>query len=161
MASPADSDLSSSSSDSLIISDVKAQIRTSLENLDYFGSFAACGKIGNLIDPHVEIDGLGRIGRPLTEESAQSLIKKCHQSPFGKGAKTVIDTSVRKTWELNNDQFHLSNPEWKTQLNRILLQALRKLGLQDDEIQGMEAQLYKMLLYEKGAMFKAHKESVS
>ena len=161
MASHIDNDVSSSDSDSLIIPDIKAQIRTSLESLKCFGSFASFGQIDILADPHIDIDGLGRIELPLTGESAQSLISACHQSPFGKGAKTVIDTSVRRTWELNNDQFHLSNPHWKTQLDHILVKALGELGLEDSEIHDTEAQLYKMLLYEKGAMFKAHKELVS
>ena len=67
---------------------------------------------------------------------------------------------MRRTWELNNDQFHLENPSWKEQFDGIVANALEELGLNDDEVCETEAQLYKMLLYEKGAMFKAHKESV-
>jgi hypothetical protein len=146
--------------DSYTRTDIKAQLQSALDGLERVGSFASFGNIEGLIDPHVCIGDLGQIKLPLTEESAQSLIKICHQSPFGNGEKTIIDTSVRKSWELNNDQFHLRNPAWKNELDEIAAKALNELGLSHGEICETEAQLYKMLLYEKGAMFKAHKELV-
>lgn len=160
MASYSDEDISNSDSTDITITQVKTKIRSTLEHLDWAGSFAYFGKIEHLVDPHICVRGLGRIKLPLTEESAQSLIKTCHQSPFGKGDKTIIDTSVRNTWELNNDQFNLENHKWKEELGCIVDKALVELGLNDNEACDTEAQLYKMLLYEKGAMFKAHKELV-
>jgi hypothetical protein len=160
MASRSDEDESTSSLGSLTGTGVKTKIRSALDSLDSAGSFASFGNIKALIDPRVCVDGLGHIKFPLTEESAQSLIKTCHRSPFGNGEKTIIDTSVRRTWELNNDQFRIENPEWKKELDKIKTKALNELGLNDSDVHETEAQLYKMLLYEKGAMFKAHKELV-
>ena len=140
------------------IDDVKSSITSAIEQLEYNGSFATFGAFNSLPDPIIIVNGLGPIKLPLTEETAQSLIKTCHQSPFGKGDQTIIDTSVRRTWELNRDQFHFENPGWQSYLNGIVYKALNELGLADGAIRKTEAQLYKMLLYEKGAMFKAHKE---
>jgi hypothetical protein len=160
MASQSDEDRSTSDSDDLYSSDIKTQIRSTLEDLVWVGSFASFGKINKFIDPQVFVDGLGRIQLPLTEESAQSLIRACHQSSFGKGDQTIIDTSVRRSWELNSDQFLLQSFKWQKELDSIVSDALTELGLDDLEARETEAQLYKMLLYEKGAMFKAHKELV-
>lgn len=62
---------------------------------------------------------------------------------------------MRKTWELNHDQFSLS-PEWQGYVNTITKRACYELGVSGDAV---TAELYKMLLYEKGAMFKPHTDS--
>ena len=65
-----------------------------------------------------------------------------------------MDTTVRKTWELNVDQFELKNPAWQRMLDEIVGKVKTRLGVCSE----IEAMPYKMLLYEEGAMFKPHKE---
>lgn len=65
---------------------------------------------------------------------------------------------MRKTWELNPDQFDLSNPSWTTYLSDLALKAMKGLGCPAGIV--AKPSLYKLLLYEEGAMFKAHKECV-
>ncbi|KAF1958927.1 hypothetical protein CC80DRAFT_546245 [Byssothecium circinans] len=74
--------------------------------------------------------------------------------PFGKGDRTVVDTSVRNTWELDSTQFCLANPAWKSCFSEILQRAASGLGLLD-----VTAHLHKLLLYEEGSFFKRHKDS--
>jgi hypothetical protein len=50
--------------------------------------------------------------RKLTKTQARELIRLCRQAPFGKGTETVVDTSVRRSWTLDPDQFRLTNPKW-------------------------------------------------
>lgn len=45
---------------------------------------------------------------PLYENEANKFIKLFEQSPYGKGEKTIVDTSVRNSWELNSDGFEVS-----------------------------------------------------
>lgn len=72
------------------------------------------------------------------------------------GSETIIDENVRKTWELNPDQFEISNPAWQSVVVKLAAQATQELGCAP----GMPTRvnLYKLLLYEEGAMFKPHKE---
>ena len=62
--------------------------------------------------PGLEVDGLGPVGLPLNPTQAKLLIKCCRQAPFGKGADTIVDTDVRRVWELDPQEFRLTNPEW-------------------------------------------------
>ena len=41
------------------------------------------------------------IGLPLGAREAQAIISICEQAPFGKGERTVVDTEVRDTWQLD------------------------------------------------------------
>lgn len=52
-------------------------------------------------NPLIEIDDAELVGLPLSERDAKYLISKATQAPFGKGERTVIDTEVRDTWEID------------------------------------------------------------
>ncbi len=51
--------------------------------------------------PGLEVDGLGAIRLPLGESQARELIGRCSQAPYGKGTETLVDTNVRRVWELD------------------------------------------------------------
>src|SRR6202041_265807 len=55
------------------------------------------------------------IGLPLSAEVAKK-IQAGHASPYRKGSETLVDESVRQSWELNADQFFLRNPAWTEQI---------------------------------------------
>ena len=128
------------------------------ENAD--ATFAISGSISNAANPGLFVKGLGGIGLPLSEHDAQRLAGSCHQAPFGKGSETVIDTSVRNTWELNSTQFELQNPAWPETLNEIVTKTADGLGIVLGAA-SIRAELYKLLLYEEGAFFDRHREYVS
>lgn len=54
-----------------------------------------------LIDPQIHVYSVGNITLPLAVSQAQEMIETAHRAPFGRGNQTIVDTSVRKTWELN------------------------------------------------------------
>lgn len=72
------------------------------------------------------------------------------------GSETIVNESVRKTWELDPNAFRFQNPEWQPCVSRIARTAARGLGCSEGA--SIMAELYKLLLYEEGAMFKAHQE---
>ena len=121
------------------------------------GSFATFGVIDSFVHPGISIDPIGTLRLPLSEEDARTLIQASHKAPFGKGTETVIDGSVRKTWEIDAGKIQFLNKEWQRCLNRTVEHVVRELGVADGSV-NVRAEFYKMLLYEKGAMFKAHKE---
>ena len=92
----------------------------------------------------MSIDGIGRIAFPLIEHQAKQIIDVCHKVPFGKGSETVVDEIVRKTWELNPNQFNLVSPTWTSTLQEILDTVSSELGSDPDV--SVEAHLHKLLL---------------
>ncbi|UKZ88872.1 uncharacterized protein TrAFT101_004602 [Trichoderma asperellum] len=80
------------------------------------------------------------------------LIAKARQAPYGKGSATIVDTTVRNTWELDAGQFTFRSPDWPGFIQDLCTRVALDLGINAP----ITAQIYKMLIYEKGAMFKAH-----
>ncbi|MCJ1432049.1 hypothetical protein MMC27_001405 [Xylographa pallens] len=138
--------------------EIKKLLLNALDNIDDYsaGSYAAVGTLSSAANPALYVEGLGSIGLPLTATDAHRLVAICHQAPFGKGSETLIDTAVRRTWELNPSQFHLRNPAWTGTVDGILTKAAADLGIEANSI---HADLYKLLLYEEGAFFERHTDT--
>ena len=82
-----------------------------LQLIEKPGSFCA----SNLIPPCIlglNVNNIGTVGFPLQTEQAKQLIAQAHQAPFGWGEHTLVDTQIRKVWELNAEQFTITNPQW-------------------------------------------------
>lgn len=114
----------------------------------------------------VTINDVGPIKFPLAEEQAQQIISKARLAPHGRGEETVVDTAVRNTWELDLNQFKLTETAkakrkdsgWSFVLRIAKYIVSEGLGI---EYKRIRAEPYKMLLYEKGAHFKSHTEYVT
>ena len=105
--------------------------------------------------PGLEVDGVGPIRFPLGKTQAHALIKQCSQAPYGKGTVTLVDKSVRRVWELDPESFRLTNPKWVELLDRITNETRVALGLEQHTL---KAHLYKLLIYEEGGFFLAHRD---
>ena len=105
--------------------------------------------------PGLEIDGVGVLSLPLGKTQARKLIKHCRQAPYGKGTETLVDPDVRRTWELDPDQFQLTNPTWEALVEEIIVNVQQELGLEERKL---TAHLYKLLVYEKGGFFLPHRD---
>ncbi|PYH44662.1 2OG-Fe(II) oxygenase [Aspergillus saccharolyticus JOP 1030-1] len=147
------SDTCSSSGES-IMSDLPSEMLAALDGIETTAAFSSFGKFP-VVDPGIHVADIGHIYLPLNRSQAQQLITKAHQAPYGKGSETLVDTSVRNTWELNSDQFELRRPDWNAHLREIAARVARDLGIESR----ISVELYKMLLYEKGAMFKPHTDT--
>ncbi|KAH9810912.1 putative 2og-fe oxygenase superfamily protein [Teratosphaeria destructans] len=129
-----------------------------LDGIEGNGSFCTFDKFKAMADPQLIIDGGLPIKLPLFERDARRIIAASHAAPFGKGEATIIDPTVRKTWELNADQFHIQNPAFGASVNEALNACIAGLGVQGEY--SVLAEPYKLLLYEEGALFRPHTESV-
>lgn len=105
--------------------------------------------------PGLDVKGVGPIGLPLGKTQACELIQHCQQAPYGKGTETLVDTKVRRVWELDPDGFELTNPQWTTFIESIVADVRTELGLKDLKLQ---AHLYKLLVYERGGFFLPHQD---
>ncbi len=125
-----------------------------LQKIDRPGSFCVSGSVPVVL-PGLEVAGLGPIGLPLTAQQAEELKKLCEQAPYGKGEETLVDTSVRRVWQLKPERFSLTNPEWKRFLQQTVHKVQQELGL---ERQKLESHLHDLLLYEPGSFFLPHRD---
>ena len=123
--------------------------------------FATFGSTNAFIDPQLIVDPCGPITLPLNDVDASRIIAASHQALFGKGSHTIIDTTVRRTWEINGDVLKMQNQQgFQRLVDGALERVCKAFGLVDRR-ENVEAELYKLLLYEKGAMFKPHTEYVA
>ena len=105
--------------------------------------------------PGLEVEGVGDVGVPVSASDAKRLIKQAAQAPYGRGEETIVDTKVRRVWQLEPQQFALRNAEWASCLALIVEDVRREFGI----AQKVEAQLYKLLVYEKGSFFAPHRDT--
>lgn len=108
-----------------------------------------------VVDPGIEIDGLGAIRLPLKPAMAKKLVALCRVAPYGKGTETLVDRKVRNTFELDPEKFRLGE-EWNSAVAGATQFAGKQLGLPAEQV---EARLYKLLVYEKGGFFLSHRDS--
>ncbi|RYP13933.1 hypothetical protein DL767_010525 [Monosporascus sp. MG133] len=132
----------------------KAELLRNLKAIKTFGDFACQKNHGSFVNPGLEAAG-SLIPLPLIARDAEAIKTHCQQAPFGRGDQTVVDTSVRKTWELNTEQFRCSNPAWNPYLNTLLQEVAKSLGMPAS----VRAEPYKLLLYKEGSFFRRHKDS--
>lgn len=132
----------------------KHALRLRLNGIKSVGDIANFTRYPTFANPGLKIENQPPLPLPLTASDAEIIKKACHEAPFGKGEDTVVDTSVRKTWELEHTKFELANPEWPGFLQTIALTAASRLGLLEVTVKP-----HKLLLYEKSSFFKKHKDS--
>jgi hypothetical protein len=158
MTKSIDENAMSGTNSSAAMDDLVGVIHNCLSNVQGAGSFAVFEPLGTPPNPGLYLNGGGgTIGLPLSERDAQAIVAASHEAPFGKGEQTIIDKSVRKTWELSPKDFELRNKAWAPYVESIVSRVSIGLGIEACG-RGVSAQLYKMLLYDEGALFKPHQE---
>ena len=85
------------------------------------------------------------------------MIAVSKQAPFGKGSDTIVDTTVRDTFEIDASRVQLRHPKWAEQERKIVNDVAKQLGFSLG-VDKVSAELYKLLVYSPGAKFKAHTE---
>ncbi len=126
-----------------------------MENIENAGTFSVSGKLSSL-PLGLKINNIGTIALPFLETQAKDIITHCEQAPFGRGEETVTNTQVRNCWQLDTQYFEVTNPAWNEALHDSVQQIGYQLGLSDSTI---EFEPYKLLVYEKGGFFKAHRDT--
>jgi len=134
-------------------SEVRDGLCKALDSIKAAGSFAAFREISETSVAPIFVHDVGLVGFPLQKSMTRALIEKARQAPYGKGNETFVDTSVRNTWELDAAQLDLG-PQWAPAIDDACKWVAQQLGITAP----VTAELYKMLIYEEGALFKAHTE---
>ncbi|WP_462330874.1 2OG-Fe(II) oxygenase [Thiohalocapsa halophila] len=118
------------------------------------GDFYAAGTM-DLHLPRLRVDGVGTVALPLLPMQAQQLIAVAEQAPYGRGTDTLVDTEVRRTWQIDASRIDLGGRHWGEDLARTVRAAAAGLGVRGE----VQAELYKLLLYDAGGFFLSHRDT--
>ena len=128
-----------------------------LESLgDGAGEFACSGLLPELGYPGLHIENVGYVSLPVQAEQAQKIIEVAKKAPYGLGSQTLVDETVRKTWQLDPNQITIKNEQFLAGVKNIVAAVKKHLGCDNKAVQ---ANLYKLLIYEKGGHFKPHRDT--
>ena len=135
------------------MNDTAKQLLHVLDQVGESASFCVHGRLDPVL-AGLDVAGVGAIGFPIRAAEAKALIAVASQAPYGRGQETLVDTEVRRVWQLEPKQFKLTNPAWKSFIDNIVEQVKNELAIHDK----VKAQLYKLLVYEKGSFFIPHRD---
>ena len=130
------------------------QIFDSLQTVQRPGDFYATGRL-DIFLPQLEVVGVGRIALPLLSMQAEQLVAMAEQAPYGRGQETLVDTDVRRTWQIDAPQVTIKGKHWSENLNTIVSNCAAGLGVSGE----VQAELYKLLVYDAGSFFVSHRDT--
>jgi hypothetical protein len=126
-----------------------------LAGVDRPGSFCISGTEETpLLD--LEVVGVGPLSFPLPPDQAEKILRVAERAPYGRGADTLVDTDVRRTWQLAPEQILIRGHRWGETIRKIVDKAAAGLGCGGKQVQ---AELYKGLLYDQGSFFIEHRDT--
>ena len=119
------------------------------------GAFYVCGREETAL-PRLVIDGVGQISFPVPASQAKEIVAAATVAPYGRGTETVVDPSVRKVWQLIPDAVKIGGKAWETTFAAILGKVCAGMGCNTARVC---AELYKLLVYDKGGFFLSHRDT--
>ena len=119
------------------------------------GDYCAGGRLYAAM-PKLTVEGIGDLSFPVPESQLRALVSTARRAPYGKGSKTLVDTSVRDCRQIDAESVRLSGRGWRVSFDEIMDRVARGLGLSRDLLR---AELYKLLVYEPGGFFSAHRDT--
>ncbi len=123
--------------------------------IDRPGDYCVYGRFPTPM-PRIWNHTTGLLAFPLQPAQLQDLITLGERAPYGRGAETILDRSVRDCWQVSPDQISVGGETWGETFNRILNRAAEGLGYPPEAV---DAELYKILVYEEGGFFAPHRDT--
>lgn len=71
------------------------------EDDGFNGAFSFSKTYQDAPNPGLRLADLGTVGLPLSTREAEAVKMRCALAPFGKGERTLVDKTVRDTWEMD------------------------------------------------------------
>lgn len=106
-------------------------------------------------DIDVEVDGIGKLRFPLSNQQIQELIAISTKAKFGLKEKTLLDEKIRNTHEISASKI-------KVIINELCLEPLLvklRSGLLLPSEAKLITHLHNLLIYEEGQFFNKHQDS--
>jgi len=70
--------------------------------------------------PKIEVESVGILSFPIQKNQVQQLIQQATRAPYGRGAETIVDTSVRNVWQISPDKIRITSTSWNTHFGEFL-----------------------------------------
>ncbi len=118
------------------------------------GGFCTSGTC-EMYPPGLDVAGVGAIALPLMPAQADSLVAVAERAPYGRGQETLVDTEVRRTWQIDANRVRLHGRHWAQTLDSIVARVAEGLGVTGT----VTAELYKLLVYDEGGFFVSHRDT--
>ncbi|CAK0766979.1 2OG-Fe(II) oxygenase [Gammaproteobacteria bacterium] len=118
------------------------------------GEFYTTGSV-DFFMPRIEVEGIGPLSLPLPAVQAEQLITLAEPAPYGRGEDTLVDTNVRRTWQVDAGRVRIEGRNWAQTLENIVARSAAGLGVDDPVV----AEFYKLLVYDAGSFFVSHRDT--
>ena len=126
-----------------------------LLSIDRPGDYCVGGRLYAAM-PKLTVEGVGALSFPVPKPQVRALLDTATVAPYGKGPETLVDRSVRDCRQIDAGKVGLSGRGWRDSFDEIMDRVARGLGLSRDLL---DAELYKLLVYEPGGFFSAHRDT--
>jgi hypothetical protein len=136
------------------MSSIGATLLKRLESVERPGDFCT-GGLRTIFMPAIDVRGVGRIALPLLPAQAESLVAIAEAAPYGRGADTIVDSSVRRTWQINPGKVQIGGRQWDRTLADLVADVAVGLGVTEP----VAADFYKLLIYDTGSFFLGHRDT--
>ncbi|MEA3180701.1 MAG: hypothetical protein QOI59_4224 [Gammaproteobacteria bacterium] len=119
------------------------------------GDFFAHGSLDAPM-PRIVVRDAGVLSFPVPSVQVEAIIAQCERAPYGRGCETILDTTVRKVWQLAPSRLDIGGKSWPDTFEKILSICAEGLGCTGANV---STEIYKLLVYDEGAFFKAHRDT--
>ena len=126
-----------------------------LQSLDRPGDYCVHSELISPM-PLLQVERVGTVAFPVQEAQVRALLEVAERAPYGKGPETVLDTSVRDCWQIDSSKFHMGGRGWSESFKTIMAAVSDGLGCPSERL---DARPYKLLVYEPGGFFTAHRDT--
>jgi hypothetical protein len=107
--------------------------------------------------PGIQVKKGEPLSFPVPATQAKQLIAAAgEKAPYGRGADTLVDESIRRVWQVAPEYVDITGTGWSRTLDTIVRTVAQDLGCEPGCV---EIEFYKLLIYEKGGFFTAHRDS--
>ena len=124
------------------------------------GDFSTGGLLSDLempCVPLIEIKDHGVLSFPFNMTIFESIKSFCQQSPYGLGEKTLIDTTVRNSLQIEPKNFEIKNENFSRNISMLIENKIKPaLGLVGARVFG---KVYKLLIYQSSGKFEEHRDT--
>ncbi len=130
-------------------------LETVLSGVKRHGDFFVSGAL-EMPMPKVDVDGVGTLSFPVPEAQFAAIVRQAERAPYGRGEQTIIDTSVRKVWQIAPGKVRIGGKSWAANFESMLSKVSAGLGCGGVTV---SAELYKLLVYEREGFFLPHRDT--
>lgn len=126
-----------------------------LKSVKQPGDFFTSGTM-ELPMPRVEVVGVGALSFPVPTGQIEAIVRRSEHAPYGRGPETIVDKSVRNVWQIAPGKVKVGGKSWNSSFEKILSKVKVGLGCEGASV---SAELYKLLVYDRGGFFLAHRDT--